>query len=574
MRLSDDKLQEIVLSSRLISPEELVLQAKEAVAQNVPLYDYLVQKEIIDERQFARILADYYGFNFIDLTKVSIADEILNTIPEIVAKKQKIIAFQKDAKGLHLAMADPTDLEIIEFVKKKSGQPVIPYLSAEKDINGTIVLYAKNVANVFEEIMVQNVPKVRGTKTGEEVEAPIIKIVDTVITYAFRNKSSDIHIEPLKNECLVRFRIDGILHDIIKFPLKFHPQIVTRIKVMSRLRTDEHQMPQDGKIQFMGEDATVDIRVSILPTVTGEKIVMRLLADSSRRLSLTDLGFSKADLEKVKEAYHKPYGMILATGPTGCGKTTTMYAILKLLNRREINITTIEDPVEYDLPGVNQIQVNVKSGLTFAKGLRSIVRQDPNVILVGEIRDEETASIAINSAMTGHLVLSTLHTNDAATAIPRLLDMGIEPFLVASSVNVVVAQRLVRRICEKCRVSEEVLSEKPDVRNETENVEADVKEKDRFELIQKYLLDHQITRLYRGKGCPVCSNTGYVGRLGIFEVLFVDDEVRRAIVERKDAAEIRQIAVKKGMVLMIDDGIEKVKQGLTTIEEIVRVTKE
>lgn len=331
--------------------------------------------------------------------------------------------------------------------------------------------------------------------------------------------------------------------------------------MLSKLRTDEHQKAQDGKLVTKIEEDNLDLRVSIVPITNGEKVVMRLLSEKSRQFSLEDLGFSETDLVKVTTAYKKPHGMILSTGPTGSGKTTSLYAILKLLNKREVNIATIEDPVEYDMDGINQIQVNEKTELTFAKGLRSIVRQDPDIILVGEIRDEETAGIAINSAMTGHLVLSTLHTNDAATSIPRLTDMNIEPFLISSTVNIIIAQRLVRKICQNCRVSYE-----SPVKDLTKNL-SDAS-------VAKHFKGEEKARLYKGQGCPTCQHTGYTGRIGVFEILEITDEIRKAIVDKKPANIIHDLAIKSGMTTMLDDGLEKTKKGLTTIEEVVRVTKE
>jgi type IV pilus assembly protein PilB len=389
---------------------------------------------------------------YIRLSETPIDDKILKTIPEVVAKKHRIISFKKDEQGLHLAMLDPTNIQIRDFIEKKVGIPVVVYYATQKDVNNALYLYRKDVKGAFEEIIAENLEKASGKSSAEP---PIIKMVDTIISYAYQNKASDIHIESVNESSLVRFRIDGVLHDIIKLSGNLHPLIVTRVKVMAGLRTDEHQTAQDGKIQFKAEDEVLDIRVSIIPVTEGEKVAMRLLSERLSQFSLHELGLAGRDLAKVQEAHNKPYGMILATGPTGCGKTTTLYAVIKLLNKRNVNIMTIEDPVEYDIGGVNQVQLNPKTGLTFARGLRSIVRQDPDVIFVGEIRDEETADVAVNSAMTGHLVLSTLHTNDAATAIPRLLDMNVEPFLVASTVNVIIAQRLVRQICMRCRVGVE-----------------------------------------------------------------------------------------------------------------------
>jgi len=379
--------------------------------------------------------------------------------------------------------------------------------------------------------------------------------VNTIINYGYKNRASDIHIEPLEKNSLIRIRVDGILHDIIELPKTLHQQVVTRIKVMSDLQTDEHLSPQDGKVTFNMGLEKLDLRISIIPITNGEKIVMRLLSERSRQFSLHNLGFSQEDFLKVKKAYEQPNGMILVTGPTGSGKTTTLYSIIKLLNRRNVNITTIEDPVEYTIEGINQIQTNVRTGLTFARGLRSLVRQDPDIILVGEIRDEETAGIAINSSMTGHLVLSTLHTNDAATAIPRFIDLKVEPFLIASTINIIVAQRLVRKICTNCRVSETIQVDKLQ------------------EEFKGYFPKKNEISLYHGKGCDICHNSGYQGRVGIFEVLVVNDEIRDGITNKESAEKIQAAAVNAGMTTMLDDGIQKVKSGITTLEEVIRVTK-
>ena len=559
MVISEEKLSKILLETELVSEDKLK-EAKELSAhERIPLFKAILLRDLISEENLGRIVADEIGFPFVSLSKVHITDDVLKLIPEVVAKKQGIIAFNKDKDGLHLAMQDPKNVQIRDFVEKKVGIPVISYYATQQDIDRGLGLYTKDVTQAFNEIIEENVKKAK--VEGIKAELPIIKIVDTILSYADRNKASDVHIEPEEKYSLVRFRVDGILHDIVKLPPEVHPQVVTRIKVLSRLRTDEHQAPQDGKLQYKTEDENLDVRVSIVPITEGEKVVMRLLSEKSRQMSLAELGFSNQDLDKVERAYKKPYGMILATGPTGSGKTTTMYSILKFLNKRGVNIMTIEDPVEYDIQGVNQIQVNPKTNLTFATGLRSIVRQDPDIILVGEIRDEETAGIAVNSAMTGHLVLSTLHTNDAPTAVPRLLDMGMEPFLIASSVNVIIAQRLVRKIHSVCRVSEEM-----DVSELTKHLGEP--------LVKKAFGDTKTIRMYRGKGCKLDNGTGYEGRVGIYEVLEVNDELRQAIVERKDSSVIKSIAVKNAMSTMVEDGLQKVKQGLTTIEEILRVTKE
>jgi type IV pilus assembly protein PilB len=428
--------------------------------------------------------------------------------------------------------------------------------------------YHEDIEKAFNQIIEENLRKLQ--KTGKKevsaekaaLELPIIKIVDTIIEYGYENHASDIHIEPYEDREVIRFRIDGVLHDVLDLPKNIHDLVVTRLKIMAKLRTDEHRAAQDGRIEVRLKAEKLDIRVSIVPITEGEKVVMRLLAERTRRYSLEDLGFSPADYKKVKSAASKPYGMILATGPTGSGKTTTLYSILKGLNKREVNIATIEDPVEYEMEGVNQIQVNSRTNLTFAKGLRSIVRQDPDIIMVGEIRDVETAAIAVNAAMTGHLVLSTLHTNDAPTTLPRLLDMEVESFLVASTVNVVVGQRLVRLICKRCIESYTLKGEKLAIIK---------KELDFEKLLNKKGINQ--LRLYRGKGCKYCNDSGYSGRIGIFEVMMISEKIKAMIMERKNSDEIKVQAISEGMTTVIGDGLQKALTGITTVEEVLRVSR-
>ncbi|PIU98518.1 type II secretion system protein GspE [Candidatus Wolfebacteria bacterium CG03_land_8_20_14_0_80_40_12] len=395
-------------------------------------------------------------------------------------------------------------------------------------------------------------------KRGSEVS--IIDLVDSLIEHAYNSRASDIHIDPEEKRLRVRLRIDGVLHDAFIFPKEIQSEIITRIKVLSGLRTDEHQAAQDGRFRTIIKETSepIDIRISIAPTYYGENAALRLLAEKAEKFTLETLGFSKKDLEKVMKAAKNPYGMILCTGPTGSGKTTTLYTILKILNTKEVSIITIEDPIEYSIEGIDQIQVNARTGLTFANGLRSILRQDPNIIMVGEIRDEETAAIAINAALTGHLLLSTLHTNDAATTLPRLLDMKIEPFLIASTVNVAIGQRLVRKICSDCKVKKTI---------------TDVEFKNLTEFLSPEILDeHRI--FYKGEGCGKCENSGYFGRIGIHEVLEIDDNIRKTIIAKTDASEIQRIAVKNGMTTILEDGFKKALAGITTIEEVLRVIHE
>lgn len=397
---------------------------------------------------------------------------------------------------------------------------------------------------------------------GQAKDSAIVKIVDLIISHAYEHSASDIHIEPERGYTAVRFRIDGVMHDIITLPDNIYDPIVTRVKILAKLRTDEHQIPQDGKLQYQTTSRLIDIRVSTVPTIKGECVVMRLLSDKAQIFTLENLGLSPADYKKVLVQVKKPWGMVLVTGPTGSGKTTTLYAILQLLNRRELSIVTIEDPVEYNIEGLTQIQVNPKVNLTFATGLRSIVRQDPNIIMVGEIRDEETADIAINAAMTGHLVLSTMHTNDAPTTLPRFLEMGVKPFLIASTVNVSIAQRLVRKICTRCTTMYEMTKE-------------DIERTPLDGLVIKFLpqTSNNIT-LYKGKGCEQCNGTGYSGRIGIFEVMEMTESIRQLIIRHGDSSSIKTRAIEEGMTTMLDDAITKMLAGVTTLEEVIRVNKQ
>jgi type IV pilus assembly protein PilB len=557
MFIDQDQLIELLKKNGLINDEKVTEILDFSKNSRLSLEEALIEKDIITDEQLGMLIADYYKIPYVTLSKLSIPDEIAQIIPERVARKQKIVAFAKDNDGIKVAMADPSNKDLQEMVSKKTGLKVIPYFATERDIYDVLRVYKKDLQKTFDAFIKDHLEK-----SGRIIldDAPVGKIVDAIINYGYHDNASDIHIEPQEKNSLVRFRIDGILHDVLIFPKALHDQIATRIKVLSRLRTDEHLAPQDGKMRMSVDVDDIDIRVSILPISDGEKIVLRLLTSRLKLFSLLDLGMNETDLKRVNSGYSKSFGMILSTGPTGSGKTTSIYAILKILNTREKNITTIEDPVEYRIKGVNQINVNPKTNLTFASGLRSILRQDPNIVFVGEIRDSETAGIAVNAALTGHLVLSTLHTNDAATALPRLIDMKVEPFLVASTVNVIVGQRLVRKICEMCKGSIEI-----DRGELKQNLSED--------LILKHFGENEKIRVYKGKGCKVCHNTGYAGRLGVFEVLEVSKEIKRLIANKVDSDVIFQKAKEEGMTTMLEDGLDKIVKGLTTIEEVLRVTK-
>ena len=560
MPIATEKLSSLLLETKVITKAKLSEALKIAQKNHQPLEHTLVQGGYIPEQKLGRILAEYYGVRFIDLGAEQIPRQILQVLPELVAKTQRIIVFGQNKNGLNVAMADPGNVEMKGWLEKKTGGRVNIYYATNSAIGSALKQYSKESGDEgFEVVIGKYINQAKQSSNAEDV--PVIKLVDLIMEYAYENKVSDVHIEPREDHVLIRFRMDGILHDIVKLPKFVHNLIITRIKVLSNMRTDEHRAAQDGKFRKKVGEEKFDVRVSMVPIVAGEKVVMRLLSERAQQLGLDNLGFSKHDLDVVKKTIDKPHGMTLVTGPTGSGKTTTLYSILKLLNTPEVNISTIEDPVEYELPRVNQIQVNKKTELTFATGLRSIVRQDPDIVMVGEIRDEETAGIAVNSAMTGHLVLSTLHTNDASTSFPRLADMGVQPFLIATAINIVIAQRLVRRICMACIESYEMPV-------------SDLKLSLSDELVDKVVKNKKSVRVYRGKGCKECSFSGYQGRIGIHEVLEVTDEIKRLVMKRATAKEIENQAIEQGMIKMVEDGVEKVFKGVTTIEEVFRVSAE
>ncbi len=555
MVLTDDQLKTILLQSKLVDDKGMAELAEAAKNAKTGLVEVLLGKGVITDENLGILTADFFKVPFVTLSKITIPENVLTIVPERFARKHKVIPFARDQKAIRVATADPSRTDIIEMIFRKTGQMVIPHLATERDIHNALGLYRRDIQKSFDALI--------ATQAGisfTSANAPTEKIVDLIINYAYQDKASDVHIEPEEKDSLVRFRVDGILHDVLVMPKSIHDQIITRIKVLSKLRTDEHLSPQDGKMRHQLAEEDLDIRVSIIPIVDGEKVVLRLLASKFRVFSLLELGMNEKDLQKVTDAFSKSYGMILSTGPTGSGKTTSIYAILKILNTRSKNITTIEDPVEYRIQGVNQIQANTKTNLTFANGLRSILRQDPNIVFVGEIRDNETAGIAVNAALTGHLVLSTLHTNDAATALPRLIDMDVEPFLVASTVTVIIAQRLMRRICEVCKKGVEIARE-----NVAKNLPG--------EMVSRHFGTGQVITIYRGVGCKACHLTGFQGRIGAFEVLQVSNEIRKLISRKEDSEVIARQAISEGMTTILDDGLDKVAKGITTLEEVLRVTK-
>jgi type IV pilus assembly protein PilB len=492
----------------------------------------------------------------IDLSHETIDPKVLMLLPERIARARKVVPFAADSKTLRVAASDTSGIGVSELLAKKTGLKVTVYRATAEAIDNALLLYGKNLQTVIDSLIEREL----GTTSNLTNDLPIIKIINTIITAAYREKASDIHIEAEENAVLVRFRIDGNLYDALVLEKSLHSSLITRIKVLANLRIDEHLDAQDGKIRMDVDDDALDIRVSVIPTTEGEKVVLRLLSRKFRSFSLTDLGMSTQDLTKVEQALQNTYGMILSTGPTGSGKTTSIYSLIKILNTREKNITTIEDPVEYHIKGVNHIPVNNRTGFTFASGLRAMLRQDPNVIFVGEIRDNETAGLAVNAALTGHLVVTTLHTNDAGTALPRLIDLAVEPFLLSSTVNLIIAQRLVRKICPQCKTKQTLK------RSELAKLLP-------APMVRRYLGKKAGLTVYSGGGCSSCRHTGYSGRIGIFEVLEVTEKIRSLIIQKSDAATIQKTAVSEGMTTLFEDGMTKVLSGDTTFAEILRVIK-
>lgn len=518
----------------------------------VSVYDAVREKGFIPDSVIGQVIADMYHVPFVDLKKRSIVERTLHLIPEVVARNQYIIPFSQDDQYVFVAMADPSRTESATYIEKLTGKIVKKYYATKENISDTLSQYKTQLKAELGDLL-------RKRKPDGKL---IINLLNIFIEYAFANRASDIHIEPLEHIIIIRFRIDGELHDVAELPLSFLDELISRVKVLSRLRTDEHTSAQDGKFHFELEGQQADIRVSVVPITSGEKIVMRILSERTRSFNLDELGFDEGHRTIVEKNIDRPYGMILATGPTGSGKTSTLYAIVKKVNTRSVNISTIEDPVEYDIDGVNQIQVNQKTNLTFAHGLKAILRQDPDVIMVGEIRDNDTAEIAVNAAMTGHLVLSTLHTNDAPTALPRLLDMDIEPFIIASTINLIIAQRLVRQLCGNCL--ESYIPDGKQLERLINTLTPQERESLRF--------DSNKARFFKGVGCDVCHNTGYEGRIGIFELLEVSENIRTLIMKRASSDDIRVAARKEHMHSMFFDGLKKVMQGKTSIDEILKAT--
>lgn len=570
MHIRESKLKSLLVESGAVSSEKFDSAVEEAKRGGQELTNVLIGRGDLPEYYLVELLQKYFDVPSVDLKTVVIKKEVIEMIPEPYAKSENVVAFEddRDRGVVKVAMVDPADYNVINFLNSKLNVRIEPYITTFESLRYGLKQYKERIGADFNEIIQENVDKVISV-SGETdmvklVEAvPIITILDSIIENAIQLGASDIHFEPLPKELLIRYRVDGVLHEILSLAKPVDPILVARVKVLANLQIDEHRVPQDGRFKFdLETSGNVDVRVNVMPVMNGEKVEMRLLRASAKPLSLEDVGISKEGIDIITKEITKPHGMILVTGPTGHGKTTTLYAILYILNTPKVNITTIEDPIEYEMPRVNQTQVNSKAGITFANGLRSILRQNPDIIMVGEIRDNETVDICVHAALTGHLVLSSLHTNDAPSALPRLLDMGAPAFLLASTVNLIIAQRLVRKICQSCIESSAV----------TPEVERLVKAQ--LELSNELHIKTIPKVLYRGKGCNVCGGSGFRGQIGVFEIFVISEAVRQLLQKLAPVSEIRDKAISEGMTTMFEDGLKKVERGVTTIEEILRVVRE
>ncbi|MDO8504561.1 MAG: GspE/PulE family protein [Candidatus Liptonbacteria bacterium] len=563
------QLKNRLVQENLVTPERFDALAEEARLKNQNLTDILISERVADASYISSLVAELLGVEMVNFRDMAINTEAVKLIPEEVARQKQVIIFNREENGvLDVAMFDPSDLATIEYLTQHLQAKIKPYLATSGDLNRGYSVYGSQLTSDFRSAIEKNIQESLRNKgkSAEESAAdlPIVATVTNLMSYAMSSRASDIHLEVLEDATIIRYRIDGILYEIMRIPKVVHGALVARLKLLAGLKIDEHYEPQDGRFRHQSASQIVDVRVSVMPTFYGEKIVMRLLESSQKPLSLEELGFLPEVAKILSDNLKKTYGMILACGPTGSGKTTTLYALMNMLNKPSVNMVTIEDPIEYNMRYVNQSQVNVQAGITFASGLRALLRQDPNIVMVGEIRDKETADIAVQAALTGHLLLSSIHTNDAPTAIPRLFDFGVPPFLVGSVLNLVVAQRLVRKICRSC-----IYSYTPDV-------------------AIKKTLEEQVQRsgivassysvpkvLFKGKGCAVCNQSGYQGRAGIYEVFNATDSVRKVIVAPNfDLDILREEAVKAGMITMFEDGLKKTELGITTIEEVLRVVRD
>lgn len=593
MRISDETLIKLLVRNGVATSEQLTPLAEEASHASKTLQQQVIDSKVITERDLTKLFADYAEMPFIELDPRDITIDSLNKIPERIARQYNAVVFKIDEDGLiHLAMDDPDDVQAISFLEKEIGTNTKIYIASHENILLCLENYRGDVNEELNEVIdIQREDDGSAQQVSEAdvaEDSPIAQTVNLLLEYAIRSQASDIHIEPRESFVQIRYRVDGVLKEVNQLPRNVLGALVSRIKILANLKIDERRVPQDGRFKIKVAGKQYALRVSTLPIADGEKVVMRILDESNQAVTLQELGYWGHSLRVMTEAIAEPNGMILITGPTGSGKSTSLFSVLTMLNKPDINISTVEDPVEYKIPGVNQTQTNAKAGMTFATGLRALLRQDPNIIMVGEIRDGETANLGVQAALTGHLVLSTLHTNNAATCLPRLLDMGIEPFLIASTVKAVVGQRLVRRLCMSCR--QEYAPSVEEVAEITKLFTLSVDET--FSAVHQLVqeaqsqgiggdtpigtTDQTIQKLWRQntEGCDECNHTGYKGRIGIYEVLGNTVSIQKMIVANATSSQIQDQAITEGMTTMQADGLVKMLRGATTIDEVLRVTRE
>ena len=593
MRISDDVIEKLLTRGSLATPEQITVLQEEATRSGRPLQEIVIQKTLFNNQSLTEAFADYAHIPFIDLKPTDIPHDVLSRIPERIAKQYNAVLFKIDEDGtMHLAMDDPDDVQAVSFIQKELGENTKIYIATHDNILACLENYRGDVNQELNEVIDiqrEDATEVQAvTEADVSEDSPIAQTINLLLEYAIKSNASDIHLEPREEYVQVRYRIDGVLKEVNRLPRNVINALTSRVKILSNLKIDERRVPQDGRFKIKVGGKQYALRVSTLPIADGEKIVMRILDESNQAITLQDLGYWGHSLDIISQALTEPNGMILITGPTGSGKSTSLFSILTKLNTPDVNISTIEDPVEYKIPGVNQTQTNVKAGMTFASGLRALLRQDPNIIMVGEIRDGETANLGVQAALTGHLVFSTLHTNNAATTLPRLLDMDIEPFLIASTVKAVVGQRLVRRLCTFCRQSITPSSDEITAITHLFHLREN-QTFSRVHELEKQAADQQIggdaplgtsdttiTNLWKAspEGCDACNHTGYKGRIGIYEVLDVTIPIQKMIVSSATSNQIQDQAIVEGMVTMQTDGLIKALRGNTTIEEVLRVTKE
>ncbi len=603
MRISDSLVEKLLLADNKITKVQLTGLHDQEKAEKKPLQDLVIQGNLVSEKDLTKLYAKEIDVPFVELNTKEIKRDMLRLVPERIAQQYKVVLFGVDEKGSKLlAMEDPDDIQAVNFLQKQLGNDLKVHIATATNIGSALDQYRGNIGSELTKVVTaeDEEEKEEDEEVSEEdlaEDSPVAQTVNLLIEYAIRSGASDIHIEPRENYTTVRYRVDGVLREANKLPKKVHNALVSRIKILSNLKIDERRVPQDGRFKIQIGSAIYALRVSTLPIYEGEKVVMRILDESSGAATLEDLGYWGISLDNINKAIKQPHGMILVTGPTGSGKSTSLFSTLSLLNKPTVNISTIEDPVEYKIPGANQTQVNPKAGMTFAMGLRALLRQDPNIIMVGEIRDTETAGLGVQAALTGHLVFATLHTNNAATCLPRLLDMGIEPFLIASTVRVVVGQRLVRRLCVDCRLEmapdEATLKQIDGIfgtsdsttmkhihQLEQQALDGGIGKtnvgKSKVSTTELSTTDSKITRIFKinENGCETCGHVGYKGRVGIYEVLSNSGDVQKLIVGNGTSEVIQNQAIKEGMITMQIDGLIKALRGQTTIEEILRVTAE